>query len=139
MNVSVVPRAEGETTYVVDLLPSALLNVPEMGWGGSEEEVRLRVCEQTEQIDRYEFVAIETGRVVGCAVLAPDEDIHVGPCLTIMWNYIIPEYRGALGMRFHRLAIRLAKHLGLPVLAYTHRKGVGQYSITYRRLHGQKD
>lgn len=77
---------------------------------------------------------MDDGKLVACTVLVPDEDMHVGPCLTVMWNYVLPEYRGAIGRKFIRAAFREAVFQGLPIVAYTHRQGVGQYTTIYRRV-----
>jgi len=140
MNLSVVYLSSGDATNVVQLLPEALAETPELGWGGTFDEIASRVCTDTEQHARVELVAHDlSGRLVGCAVLVPDEDLHVGRCLSVMWNYVLPTNRGAIGRQFMRLAVRVAKHWELPVLAYTHRIGLGRYAVTYRRLHGQED
>jgi glyceraldehyde-3-phosphate dehydrogenase/erythrose-4-phosphate dehydrogenase len=139
MNVSVLPLDAGEATNVVQLLPEALAETPELGWGGSFAAISARVCAETEQHTRVELVAKDQeGRLVGCAVLVPDEDLHVGQCLSVMWNYVLPDHRGTIGRQFMRLAVKVAQYWELPVLSYTHRLGVGRYAITYRRLHGKE-
>ena len=139
MRIEVLSLDEGEPTNVVQLLPQALVETPELGWGGTFDEIAARVCLATEQHTRVELVAYnQDGSLVGCAVLAPDEDMQVGPNLSVMWNYVVPDYRGAIGRQFMRLAVRVAKQWGFPVLSYTHRLGLGKYAITYRRLHGQE-
>ncbi|QHJ82568.1 MAG: hypothetical protein [Bacteriophage sp.] len=136
MNVSLLSLDAGEPTSIVQLLHQALAEMPEFTWGGSPADVALRVRRETEQHTRVELLAYEQGCLVGCAVLVPDEDLHVGRSLSVMWNYVLPGHRGLIGRQFMRLALRVAKEWGFPILSYTHRKGVGQYAITYRRLHG---
>jgi predicted N-acetyltransferase YhbS len=138
MRLDVLSLDEGDPTNVVQLLPQALVETPELGWGGSFDEVAARVRRETEQHTRVELVAYQDGHLVGCAVLVPDEDMHVGRNLSVMWNYVLTDHRGLIGREFMRLAVRIAKQWGFPVLTYTHRLGVGKYAITYRRLHGQE-
>lgn len=127
-------RNAGEVTSIVDLLSHALVELPEFAWGGSPSQTRTRMREATEQHDRVELLAVSDGGVVGCMVLVEDDDLHVGHCLTVMWNYVLPEHRGLVGRRFLRAAFGLARQAGIPVVAYTHREGVGQYRTTYRRV-----
>lgn len=124
----------GSPTYIVHLLHAARAELAEMNWGGDYETVRERMLECTESCDRVEFIAVDNNRVVGCTVCAADDDIHVGPALSVMWNYVLPEYRGAVGRKFMKWAFRQAREWQLPVIAYTHRQGVGQYTTTYRQV-----
>ncbi len=96
-----------------------------------------RAMNSVQMVARYEFHAILDGRVVGAMVVAEEaDDPHVGCCLSVLYNYILPEYRDiGIAGHFLRGAMRLAKSLGYPVLAYTHRVGAGRYLTTYRRTH----
>lgn len=89
-------------------------------------------------IARYELVALVGDRVVGAMVVAEEgDDPHVGDCLSVVYNYVLPEYRSiGIGRHFFRAAIRLAESLGHHTLAYTHRVGAGKYLTTYRKVHG---
>lgn len=84
---------------------------------------------------RYE-IGMHTGKqTVGGIVLAPDDDIHVGPCLSVFAQYVMPEYRNrGISLRCMRLAERAAGELGYNMLAYTHRLGDWRYETIYRRL-----
>ena len=85
---------------------------------------------------RFEIGMHNGTHTVGGIILAADEDIHVGPCLSVFAQYVLPEYRNrGVSMRCMRLAEQAAKDLGYKVLAYTHRMGDWRYSTTYRRLH----
>jgi GNAT superfamily N-acetyltransferase len=90
---------------------------------------------------RYEIGMHNGLHTVGGIVLAPDDDIHVGPCLSVFAQYVMPEYRNrGVSLRCMRLAERAAKDLGYNTLAYTHRLGDWRYETIYRRLHeGTKD
>lgn len=114
---------------------------PEFVWQRSEDRVIRSICESIRSVDRLELVAsTDSGYQVGIMVLAEDEDMHVGRCLSVQWQYVLPEYRNAgIAHRFMRTAIQLARQEGYPVLAYSHRVGPGEYSIKYRRINGQEN
>lgn len=131
-------RDAGEPTMAGAILRDVLDVTPEMCWGGREEAVK-RCLEATEAIDRYEVVAYHDNRIVGCMILVGESDSNVGPCLGVMWNFVLPEFRGALGRSFLRKAYALAKENGLPVLAFTQRIGLGEYLVKYRRVPGGKE
>lgn len=118
------------------IIEDVLDTTPEMLWGGRVEAVK-RCLEATTDIDRYEMVAFVNGKPIGICVLVHENDINVGPCLGIMWNWVHPNHRG-VGSRFLRRAIELAKENRLPVLAYSQRVGEGEYRVRYRRVYGQK-
>ena len=84
---------------------------------------------------RYEVAVLWDGVVVGGVVVADDDDIHVGPCVSVFAQYVLPgcRNRGA-SLACMREAIRLAKELGASVLAYTHRIGPWRYETIYRRI-----
>ena len=84
---------------------------------------------------RFEIGMHNGAHTVGGVILGPDEDIHVGPCLSVYAQYVLPEYRNR-GTSLHcmRLAERIAKMLGYKVLAYTHRVKDWRYETIYRRL-----
>lgn len=85
--------------------------------------------------DRYELGLLVADKVVGGVTLVEDDDVHVGRCLTVASQYVLPEYRNTgCSMLFMREAVRLARNLSMPVLAYTHRLGDWTYKTTYRRI-----
>ena len=84
---------------------------------------------------RYEIGMHNGDQAVGGVIIGPDEDIHVGPCLSVYAQYVLPEYRNrGTSMRCMRMAERAAIHFGYKVLAYTHRVGDWRYETIYRRL-----
>lgn len=121
------------------IIPDVIEHTPEMLWGCTPNEVRTRLIESCVQSERIELAAFCDNRLVGFCVLVSEEDANVGRCLGIMWNFVLPEYRGRVGQRFMRTAIRVARNAGLPIIAYTHRLGEGKYAITYRRIHGKEN
>lgn len=97
-----------------------------------------RAVQSVQDVARYELTAEIGGRVVGAMVIALEgNDPHVGECATVMYNYVLPEYRNiGIAKHFLRAAVALTKSAGMPVLAYTHRVGAGKYLTTYRNIHG---
>jgi GNAT superfamily N-acetyltransferase len=87
---------------------------------------------------RWVIGMFDNGVPVGGVVLSPDTDVHVGPCMSVIAQYVLPEYRNkAISMRCMREAIRITKNQYAPYnrcLAYTHRLGDWRYITTYRSL-----
>ena len=92
-----------------------------------------------ERLNRYEVYAYnDLDEVIGIMVLTHElADFHVGECFTIMCNFVKPEYRSAkIGVRFIQTAKILARLHGITTLAYSHRVGVGDYRVRYRKING---
>lgn len=86
---------------------------------------------------RYEIGVLDnSGRVLGGIVLAQDPwDAHVGPCMSVFAQYVLPEFRNrGISPRLMREAIRVARKDGAQTLAFTHRKGPWRYETLYRRI-----
>ena len=84
---------------------------------------------------RFEIGMHNGDQAVGGIILGPDEDIHVGPCLSVYAQYVLPEYRNrGTSLRCMRLAEQAAITYGYTVLAYTHRVRDWRYETIYRRL-----
>jgi len=130
----VVQRTPGQPCLGASLIPAGYAEFPEFREGGTLEQVTSRLREAMESLDRYELVVSERGAVVGYACAALDEDLHVGLCLTLQWQYVLPEYRGAVGREFVRWLLRKARSSGLKHVAYSHRINQGHYAIKYRRI-----
>ncbi len=106
----------------------------------SLQDFKRRAHESICSIERLEVLATVSGRAAGIAVLAVDDDLHVGECLAVQWQYVLPEFRNAgVSPAFLRVAKNLARQLNLPTIAFTHRLGPGVYKTSYRRVYGQKD
>lgn len=77
----------------------------------------------------------QPGKAVAYASIALDDDMHVGVCATVQWNYCHPDYRGNhwAGIVMRELK-RFAKAHGVQTVCYSHRTGEGTYEIKYRRL-----
>lgn len=89
-----------------------------------------------QEMDRYEIAAFIDGEVVGALVLAFDPwDVHVGPCMSVFAQYVLPEHRlSGVSPRLMREALRIAKRVGVSTLAYTHRVGPWRYETSYRSI-----
>lgn len=86
-------------------------------------------------LPRYEFTLTDGGTLVGGLILVHDHDVHVGECMSVLANYVLPEYRSrVLGSRLFRAALNLTRDTGCSVLAFTHRVKDWQYITNYRKL-----
>lgn len=87
-------------------------------------------------LDRHELAAFVGSEFAGGLVLAHDPwDVHVGPCMSVFAQYVLPEYRlMGVSPRLMREALRIAKQAGESTLAYTHRAGPWRYSTLYRSI-----
>lgn len=93
-----------------------------------------------QQIERYEIILLRGSHEVGGLVLAHDPwDAHVGPCMSVFAQYVLPEHRNTgVSALCMRASLRIAKDAGAPVLAFTHRKGPWRYETIYRRISHEK-
>ena len=132
--------AAGERAHTASLALPAVLEFPELRQSEDYRDDVHRVVSSLSEFDRSEIVAIDNGTVVGGAVIVLDDDQHVGPCLSLQWQYVLPAYRAKrLGHHFVRELLRQAGWAGIRNVSYTHRVGVGKYTLTYREVkHGQE-
>lgn len=127
--------AAGERAHTASLALPAVLEFPELRQSKDYREDVHRVVSSLSEFDRSEVVIIDDGKVVGGAVIVHDDDQHVGPCLTLQWQYVLPEYRKRnVGRLFVRELLRQAGWAGIRNVCYTHRIGVGRYTVTYREV-----
>jgi len=88
-----------------------------------------------ESVDRWEIGIFQGDKAVGGIVLALDSDIHVGHCMSVISQYVLPEFRNRhVSLRCMRTAIDIAHDEGCTILAYTHRLGDWRYKTIYRRI-----
>lgn len=90
-----------------------------------------------ESVDRWEIGLWDTHNhfSVGGLVLAYDSDIHVGDCMSVISQYVLPEYRNQrISTQCMREAVRIAVMQRFNVLAYTHRLGDWRYETIYKRI-----
>jgi len=88
------------------------------------------------ELERFEIAAHTYDRVVGGVILAHDPwDAHVGPCMSVFAQYVLPEFRLiGISARLMRESIRIARQHGVAVLAFTHRKAPWKYETIYRSI-----
>jgi len=85
--------------------------------------------------DRTAVVVFQDGVLAGGVILVPDNDTHVGKCLSVHFQYVLPEYRNlGISYKLMRQAMRIAKREEYPVLAYSHRIRDWEYKTIYRRV-----
>lgn len=123
------------------LATRAYTEFSEFQWQQSSVEFAQRFHASVLSNDRLEIMAFtDHGDLAGILVLVDDDDEHVGRCVSVHWQYILPEHRNTgIARQFMRAAIQCAEQGGYSVLAYSHRVGPGEYSIKYRRINGQKN
>lgn len=137
MNIAARGRRIGDPSFISWFTADAYNQFAEMRWG-TYEECHKRITESTESVERVELLAIHDGKPAGICVLVQEVDAHVGPCIGVMWQYVLPwAEQAGISRAFLRYAERLARNLNIPAIAWTHRTGLGVYSVRYRRLHGQ--
>ena len=124
------------------LEPSKNSELYSMAW---DEFIELQVMDKEtwlqnlhntiEACPRWEVSASIDGKVVGGIILTNDDDVHVGPCLSVVAQYVLPEYRHrSISLHCMRIAMRTAKAFNHKVLAYSHRLGDWRYETIYRRV-----
>lgn len=116
------------------LVGQGIQQFPEMQTVPFKDAFR-RIAGAIEENDRVEITVTLNGRLAAFMVLVLEDDMHVGPCCTVQWAYVQPDHVG-VGAVMYRRAVRIAKSLRVPWLAYTRRTGDGEYRLKYRRLHG---
>lgn len=128
-------RRRGDPCIGEWILPEVLAEVEELTWQEDKERAGQRMLASAVEQDRIELAVFDKDRIVGFCALAEDYDIHVGRCLTVMWDYVVPSHRGGtVGQRMLRAAMQRARQYGFAVLCYTHRTAPGIYQVKYIRL-----
>lgn len=90
-------------------------------------------------LDRYEVGVVLDNTPVGGILLVQDDDWHVGRCLAVVSQYVLPEHRHTgVSRACMRYTVNIAKELQYPTLAYSHRKGPWRYETIYRRIQLEK-
>ena len=90
-----------------------------------------------QHLTRYDSLNLEArvgSELVGvCSVLVED-DVHVGECLSVQWQYILPQYRGVVGIHMMRWVFSVANRLRVQFVAYTQRKSDFEHVVKYKRM-----
>ena len=127
----------GDLCLGAGIIPAVYAELPEFRDGGTLEQVTSRMLAATESVARTELLAVVGDQLVGFACVVEDDDMHVGRCLTLQWQYVAPEHRGRIGGEFLRWLARFARAQGFQFIAYSHRVSSRHYAIKYRRVeHG---
>lgn len=128
-------RLPGEAVQSLDLFTRAWAECVELQVRDREAWLGASLL-ALQGLKRYEIAALHDGECVGGIVLAHDPwDVHVGPCLSVFAQYVLPEYRlRGISPRLMRESIRIAKEVDAPILAYTHRVGPWRYQTVYRSI-----
>lgn len=133
--VSIDQYDEGEESPLAPLAYMSTLEFPEFTWSRSANFATASIVSDISEQHRFEIQAhCPKGFLVGAIVAVVEDDQHVGPCLSAMWNYVVEEHRGPIGSLMFREFVWLARTLGTPTVAYSHRISEGVYQIKYRRI-----
>lgn len=135
VQVVVTSRRPGEPVQNLDMFQRAWDECAELQVTSKEEWIG-RSLLSLQGLDRIEIVVLADGKVVGGICLAPDPwDAHVGPCISVFAQYVLPEYRHkGVSASLMREAMRAARKSGAAVLAFTHRKAPWRYETMYHRI-----
>ena len=131
----VLKGAPGTAVRDYEMFARAWYEFPELQTT-SEQEWIGRTLDALSQLDRWEIGVFVNGRTVGGIVLAHDPwDCHVGPCISVFAQYVMPEHRNArVSNAMMREALRIARAEQYIVLAFTHRRGPWRYETIYHRI-----
>lgn len=123
-----------ESPDMLTLATAAWYELPELQLTSKNAFIQ-RAEESIFRCPRVEIVYYPRGSdiPIGGCVVVEEEDLHVGRCMSLMWQYVLPAYRSyGLAGQYIRSVRRLAREEGLPY-AYSHRSGNFQYTVRYRR------
>lgn len=134
MNFLVMHRKRGEPVQAPELF--------ERAW---DEFIELQVMDKSAWLqhtlstlsclDRFEIGVHNGQSIIGGVILARDNDIHIGDCLSVFGQYVLPEFRHTgVSRRCMVECFSLAKDLGHTHIAYTHRAGDWRYETIYRKV-----
>lgn len=128
-------RRKGEPVQNLEFFTQAYEECVELQQQSKSEWVGRSIL-SLQEMDRVELAAFADESFAGGLVLAHDPwDVHVGPCMSVFAQYVLPEHRlKGISPRLMRTAFRIAKDSGMSTLAYTHRLGPWRYETTYRSI-----
>lgn len=89
---------------------------------------------------RYEIEYWEGETLIGVAVVAKTIDFHVGPCVCVLTQYVIPQFRGRAGIARKVLAFarNKAREDGVGFMSWSHQLDYGTQLLKYRRVYGRR-
>lgn len=133
-----------KTLYRHQTEPVQNLNLFKTAW---HEFIELQTTSQDEWVgrsllsmqglDRYEIGVFRSDGIPIAAMIVGYDfwDAHVGPCMSVFAQYVLPDYRNrGISLKLMREAIRITRDSEYNTLAYTHRKGDWRYETIYRRV-----
>lgn len=127
-------REAGEAVQSYELFSTAWDECVELQVQAKENWAQ-QVLSTLQVQDRWEIGVFADGKVIGGIVVVSEIDPHVGRCMSVIAQYVMPEYRcTGVSVRCMRKAMELARESGYPVLAFTHRIADWKYSTIYRRV-----
>lgn len=128
-------RRRGEPVQNFDMFSRAWDEFPELQVTPKDEWIGRNLL-SLQSMDRWELGVHIRGEVIGGIALADDPwDAHVGPCVSVFAQYVMPEYRlQQVSALLMRTALRIARDSGHRVIAFTHRKGDWRYETIYRSI-----
>ena len=129
----VIQFPENSITPMVPLLLTAHSELQDFGTQGVIEFL-MRVKKHLSASESLMLKAYVGTELVGVCSVQFEDDVHVGPCCSVHWQYIMPEYRGRIGVHFMRWVFSTAKRLRVPFVAYVKRMSDTQHVVTYRRV-----
>ena len=132
--ITEIRLAAGDLCLGASLIPVGYAECAEFSDSGTLDQVTRRITGQIEELNRIELLAVIDGVLVGYACAAVEEDMHVGLCLSLQWQYVVPEHRGKIGGEFLRWLVRVGRDMGFRYVAYSHRVSARHYAIKYRRV-----
>ena len=129
-------KGEGQATAVsMANMLAMVADAPELTWQRTAYEAASDIAASIECLERVELLVYRGGTLAGVAIVCVDEDMHVGRCLAVQWRFVFPEHRhSSVIMELHRAVVDLTRKVGVGVLAFTQRTGLGRYQLIYKRL-----
>lgn len=134
LTTSVCCLAPGQPTRALDLAHAYVADAPELIWQRTPTEALDAIRDSVMAYTRYELYVYSGSTLVGIAIAVPEEDDHVGKCLSVQWRFVLQEHRGPAGIKLQRLVLNLARYLQYKVVAYTKRVGDAKYELRYIKL-----
>lgn len=134
VKVSKTSRLPGEPVQALDLFTRAWDECIELQCNPKDVWVGRALLSLADQ-HRWELIAFDGAECLGGIVVVQELDIHVGQCLSVVAQYVLPEHRlTGVSPQLMRGAMRIAREAGAPTFAFTHRKGPWRYETIYRSL-----
>lgn len=130
VTVRAIPR--GSPSGVREAAVLAWYELPELQ-NQTRDQFVTRCLASCEKHSRVEMLLLFEGAVHGAAVITPDEDLHVGKCLSVQWHYVAPAFRNSgFAFKVLRTLRNVAQYAGYRSVAYTHRVSGSAKRAEYR-------